>query len=112
MSAHLPYPGSTYSPAVPRNDDTQQRLEWKIACILSSGLGLGGVVGIAGPASRTGRFWIFHALTDCVIGAVAYMDGSTFVAGTTLKAGDRIYGRMSALTLTSGTGELYKAVGV
>jgi len=36
--AQLPYPGKSFGPCQPRNDDTEQRLLWKIAELLSSSL--------------------------------------------------------------------------
>ena len=109
--AQLPYPAASFGANKPRNDDTAQRLLWKIAVLLSEGLGGGGVqaVGVAGIYS-TGPYAIYHALTDTVISSVTYSDGSTFVAGTTLKAGDQIAGNIKSISITSGTGELYKQI--
>lgn len=93
-------------------DDTAQRLGWKSANFLYTGLGLAGSVRVSDTSAHTGKFWIFHAITDCVISAITY--GTDFgsggaAAGDTIKAGDRIYGQIESLTLTSGTGELYRA---
>lgn len=89
---------------VPRLDDTQSRLLWKIAVYLSAGLGISGVVTASG--TQTGRFAIFHAFTDSVINAT-YSDGTTRSA-IPVGAGDRTYGDFVSVTLVSGTGELYK----
>lgn len=102
--ANPPSIGKTFN--TPRNDDTSQRLEWKIARYLAAGLGLGGVVTASG--TKTGTFWIFHALSESVV-TVVYGDG-TSQTGITVGAGDRIFGDIRSLTLTSGTGELYNAV--
>lgn len=95
----------------PRNDDTIQRIEWKSARMLFTGLGLAGVDWVTDTAAHNGSWWIFHAVTDCVIAAVSYVPGASSgsPAGLTLKAGDRIYGPITSLTLTSGSGELYRA---
>ena len=88
----------------PRLDDTQSRLLWKIAVYLACGLGVSGVITASG--TKTGRFGIFHALTDSVINAT-YADG-TSRAAIAVTAGDRTYGDFVSVTLVSGTGELYK----
>lgn len=94
---------------VPKQDDVQQRLLFKIASYLAAGLGLTGVTWINDTAVHNGLFVIFHAVTDCVITGVNYADGSSAIPGTTIKAGDRIYGLITSLQLTSGTGELTNA---
>lgn len=104
----LPYPGVSFGPSQPRNDDTAQRLLWKIASLLSVGLGGLGVLAVTGAATHTGSFGIYHALTDTVVASVAYADGSTFPAGSTVKAGDQIAGNITSIVITSGTGELYR----
>lgn len=96
---------SAFSITRPRNDDTAQRLLVKIANILGTGLGIAGVVRVADTAAHAGTFSVFHAITDCVISAISGDTGAA--AGDTIKAGDRIYGGITSLTLTSGTGELY-----
>ncbi len=93
----------------PLADDTQTRLLWKLAGFLYSGLGLAGAERVANTATHTGKFWIFHAITDCVIASITYSLAGGAAAGDTIKAGDRIYGQITALRLTSGTGELYRA---
>ena len=92
-----------------RNDDTAQRLLWKIANTLAAGLGLAGAERVADTAVHQGHYWIFHAITDCVITDIRYdsvVPGGA-AAGDTIGAGDRIYGEIWYLALTSGTGELY-----
>jgi hypothetical protein len=109
MPADFPVPAKTFS--IPLISDGQPRLEWKIASYLAAGLGLGGVVAVSGAGTATGRYWIYHALTDTVIASITYADGtSSFLAGSTVKAGDRIYGDFTSITFTSGTGELTKAI--
>jgi hypothetical protein len=95
----------------PLNNDTEQRLLTKATAILFTGLGLAGVDQISDTSAHTGNWNIFHAVSDCVISAISYFPGSQTgtLAGQTLKAGDRIYGRILGLTLTSGTGELYRS---
>jgi hypothetical protein len=95
----------------PVNDDTAQRLNWKIASYLCAGLGLAGAERIADTDAHAGHFWIFHAITDCVITAITYSTDTPggAAAGDTIKTGDRIYGDIRSLTLASGTGELYKS---
>lgn len=95
----------------PNLTDLSQRLEWKTALMLFSGLGLAGVDWVRDTAEHTGKWWIFHAVTDCVLASVTYTSGYSTgtAAGVTVLAGDRIYGPITALRLTSGTGELYRA---
>jgi hypothetical protein len=96
----------------PRYDDTQARLQWKTTALLYVGMGLAGVDWVSDGVAHTGDWWVFHAVTDCVISDITYEAGysSGSPAGVTIKAGDRVYGRIKSLTLTSGTGELYRAV--
>lgn len=101
----------------PRLDDTQQRLDFKIASLLYAGQGLAGVDIISdsavhsNPPIQSAPWWIFHAITACVIANVTYAPGTSTgsLSGVTLSAGDRIYGNILSLQLTSGTGELYRA---
>jgi hypothetical protein len=106
--AQLPYPARTFGPSQPRNDDTAQRLLWKIAELLSVGLGGNGVDAVTGAGTFTGLFGVYHALTDTVVTSVSYTDGSTFPGGATVKAGDQIAGNIKSIVIASGTGELYK----
>jgi len=107
--AQLPYPGVSFGIFQPRNDDTAQRLLWKIASLLSVGLGGAGVLAVTGTGSYTGPFVLYHALSDTVVTSVTYRDGSTFPAGATVKAGDQIAGNIASIVIASGTGELYKS---
>jgi hypothetical protein len=106
--AQLPYPARTFGPNQPRNDDTAQRLLWKIAELLSVGLGGNGVEAVTGAGTFTGLYGVYHALTDTVITSVTYTDGSTFPGGATVKAGDQIAGNIKSIVIASGTGQLYK----
>jgi hypothetical protein len=99
---------SAFSITRPRNDDTAQRLLWKIASYQAAEAGLAGVERVADTAAHAGSFSAFHAITDCVVAAVAGVTG--LAAGDTLKTGDWVRGSITSLTLTSGTGELYKSV--
>lgn len=107
MALQFPVRAATY--VIPQTSDDAQALLRKIAGYLAVGLGLYGVKTITGAATVTGNFWVFHALADTVVSSVTYADGSTFTAGSTVKAGDRIYGRITSITIASGTGELYVA---
>lgn len=95
----------------PRRDDMSQVLDWKTSSFLFTGLGLAGVDWVRDTTARTGKWWVFHAVTDCVIASVTYANGfsSGTPAGVTVKAGDRIYGPILGFELTSGDGELYRA---
>lgn len=94
----------------PRLDDTAQRLLWKIANFLYVGLGGAGSVAVVSGTLYQGAYWIFHAKTASVIASISYEGGTGgAVAGDTIAAGDRIYGKITSLQLTSGTGELYNA---
>jgi hypothetical protein len=105
------FPVNAKTILIPQISDGQPRLEFKTAAFLATGLGLPGVEWVNNASAHPGKWWIFHAVTDCTIAAITYAPGfgSGFPAGTVLKAGDRIYGQIISLTLTSGTGELYKA---
>lgn len=95
----------------PLISDDKNRLDWKTANFLFTGLGLAGVDWVTDTVMHSGKWWIFHAVSDCVLTAVNYEVGysSGSPAGLTLKAGDRIYGPILSIQLTSGQGELYRA---
>jgi len=95
---------------LPRHDDTDQRLLVKIAAVLTAGLGLAGADVVSDTAVHSGNYVIVHALTDVVFAAgTTRLSSSGSLSGITLKAGDRVYGPFTAVQLTSGTAELYKA---
>lgn len=55
-------------------------------------------------ARTTKQYAILHAVTDVVIASMTDASiASGVMTGATLKAGDRYYGEISAITLTSGT---------
>jgi hypothetical protein len=96
----------------PLNDDTAQRLNWKVASMLFTGLGLVGSERVVGPDGvHVGKYWIFHALTNCTVASITYSTNApgAVVVGDVIVAGDRIYGEIRTFALTSGTGELYLA---
>lgn len=107
-----PTPPTTNVKYLPRLDDTEQRLSYKILATLTAGLGLAGVdvVTDATVHSNASPGWlILHAIEDTVIGAVTRKNATGSLSGKTLKAGDRIYGEITAVQLTSGSVELYRA---
>jgi len=108
MAIQFPVDAKSYA-VRPRYDDTQARLQQKATALLFGGLGLAGVDVVSG--AMLGKWWVFHAITDCVITSITYEPGTSTgsLAGVTIKAGDRIYGNILGLSLTSGTGELYRA---
>lgn len=79
--------------------------------MIHSGLGLAGADWVTDTAAHSGLWWIFQAVEDCVIADIQYAAGfsSGSGAGATLLAGDRLYGQIVSLTLTSGRGVLYRA---
>lgn len=94
----------------PLIDDSTTRALWKIGNFLYVGLGLGGAERVADTAVHSGTYWIFHAITDCVIAGITYSPlAGGAGAGDKILAGDRIFGRIVAFQLASGTGELYRA---
>lgn len=74
-----------------------------------SSLGLGQTTKeiISNTTARTNKqYAILHALTDVVFNTMTdttLASGSTTMNGLTLKAGDRYYGNITDVTLTSGT---------
>lgn len=61
---------------------------------------------ITDTSAHTGNFGILHAWTDCTISALtdANLTISTgTISGKILKAGDRYFGVVTSITLTSGT---------
>lgn len=89
---------------VPNTTDLAHTLAYKMACFLSTGLGLGGTTYISAGETKEGVFNVIHSWEDCVFSAVEFAEGSTsgtFV-GKTLLAGDREYGHFRSLTLASG----------
>jgi hypothetical protein len=96
---------------LPKLDDTEQRLLYKLVATLTTGLGLGGVDIVSDTGSHSGDWQIFHALSDTVFISVTYRNGTSSgsMAGQTLKAGDRIYGNIINVVLASGSGELYRS---
>jgi hypothetical protein len=103
---------NAFSFFIPRLDDVLNRLAWKMAIYLGTGLGLGGVDHYSDAAAHTGDWWCLHAVTDTVIGSVTYASGTSSgtLAGATILAGDRIYGNITGVTLTSGRVEMYRAM--
>lgn len=108
--ATIPIPTQQLS-YLPQRNSLPQELQFDAAAFLAAGLGLAGVDWIADTASHTGTWFVFHAVTDCVIASLTYFSGrsSGSPAGVTVKAGDRLYGPITSVTLTSGTAELYRA---
>jgi hypothetical protein len=106
-----PTPPTTNVVSLPRHDDTEQRLLFKTAALIATGLGVGGVDWVSDTSAHVGHWWVFHAVTASVITDIQYKAGTStgFPTGVTLAAGDRIYGDIISLTLASGIGELYRA---
>lgn len=103
---------NAFSFLTPRLDDMANRLAFKIAAYLGTGLGLGGVDHVADSTPHTGHWWCLHAVTDVVITSILYADGTSSgsLAGVTILGGDRIYGQIESVTLASGRVELYRAM--
>lgn len=80
------------------------------AASLQSGLGAAGFDVVDDTDPHTGDWVCIHALEDSELSAVTATGSSGSLAGKTLLAGDRIFGPITAVTLTSGTVILYKAV--
>lgn len=107
-----PTPPTTNVKYLPRHDDTEQRLLVKIAAALTVGIGLGGSDYVSDATSHTGNWLILHAIEDTVISSLTYRSGTrggASLAGKTIKAGDRLYGEIVSIQLTSGSVELYRA---
>jgi hypothetical protein len=98
---------------IPRLDDLLNRLTYKIASYLATGLGLGGVDHVADTAKHDGHWWCLHAVSDTVISAIVYKNGTSSgsLNGATILGGDRVYGQIESITLTSGRVEMYRATG-
>lgn len=99
---------SNFLALVPRIDDFPPTLARKTAHILAAGLGLGGNDKIStGDAVKTGEFLCFHAaFSDCTFETLTFVSGTSSgsYATETLKQGDRIYGQIIAIKLSSGKG--------
>lgn len=65
---------------------------------------------IGDTSAHAGTYEAFQALTDCVINALISTTIKNSMAGATIKAGSIIYGRISSITLTSGTGMAYNYI--
>ena len=99
-----------FSTLFPRFDDEKQKLEWKTAAILALGAGISGSDTFTDGASHSGNWFILHAITDITITSLTYRDGThggNSLAGTLVKAGDRIYGWFTEVQ-ASGVYEMYR----
>lgn len=100
-----------FNPFVPRFDDEAQRLAWKTAAILATGMGLAGNDIVTAGQSKAGNWWCIHALgDDVVLGNVVFAPGTSTgsLAGQTLSNGDREYGNIISVTVASGTLVCYR----
>lgn len=97
---------------VPRFDDLLQVLLKKATAILATGIGVGGNDIIRDTQSHVGEWFVLHVFEDSVIGSVTFRAGSSSgtLAGATIKGGDRIFGIINEVTLTSGSAILYRTV--
>jgi len=102
---------NAFSFLTPRLDDALQRLTFKVASYLATGLGLGGVDHYADTAKHDGNWWCLHAVGDTVITSISYKPNTSSgsLAGATVLGGDRIYGQIISITLASGRVEMYRA---
>lgn len=98
----------------PKHDDSQQRLQFKEATIISVGMGLHGNDIVDTTTNKTGNWWCLHALSDTVFTSVTYADGTSTgsLAGKSLAKGDRIYGQIKQFRLASGEVIAYRIKGV
>lgn len=98
---------------VPFFSDCLHTLTKKMAIILASGIGVGGNDIVDDTAGHEGEWFVFHAIADCVIASMTFRSGSSTgsLAGKTIKAGDRIFGIINAVQLTSGVAILYRHAG-
>jgi hypothetical protein len=103
---------NAFSFFTPLLSDMANRLAYKAAIYLGTGLGLGGVDHFADAAAHAGDWWCLHAVSDTVISSVTYASGTSSgsLAGATILAGDRVYGNITGVTLTSGRVEMYRAM--
>ena len=97
---------------IPLPQDGANQLLAKIARNSAASIGQYGLVVATDTSAKTGPFVCLHAVTDAVIASATAETGFSVtgsLTGVTLKAGDRIFGRFSAFTLTSGTAIGYLA---
>ena len=97
---------------LPVPQDGANQLLSKIARNSAASIGQYGLVVASDTNAKTGLFVCIHAVTDSVIASATAETGFSMTGslnGVTLKAGDRIFGRFSAFTLTSGTAIGYLA---
>lgn len=99
------------TPFLPRFDDALQKLAWKTAAILATGMGLSGSDLITTGHSATGDWWCLHALGgDVTFNNVTFRPGTStgsFV-GLTLSNGDRLYGNITGVNVASGNLVCYR----
>lgn len=89
----------------PNFDDLPQRLAYKMACYLNTGLGQGGITYISAGETKTGGpFCVLHAWEDTLITAITFAPGSAngTCVGRVLLAGDREYFICTSITIGSG----------
>lgn len=85
--------------------DTLPNLTRKIVDLLAVGLGAYGADRYT-TGTHPGQWRILHAIADSVVN---YTRAGTVVSNVTIKAGDRLFGEISTVTVTSGDVELYRA---
>ena len=89
----------------PMRADSDNNLLTKIVESLAMSVGLRGHDLFSAAGVNTGEWVVLHAITACNV--IINRDGVS--ENITLVAGDRIYGQITEVNVTSGTAEVYRA---
>jgi hypothetical protein len=89
----------------PMRADSDNNLLTKIVESLAMSVGLRGHDLYSAPGDHTGEWVVLHAITACTV--IVNRDGVP--ENITLVAGDRIYGQITLVNVSSGTAEVYRA---
>ena len=89
----------------PMRADSDNNLLTKIVESLAMSVGLRGHDLYSAAGAHTGEWVVLHAITACTV----IVNRDNVSENITLVAGDRIYGQITLVNVTSGTAEVYRA---
>jgi hypothetical protein len=85
--------------------DSDNNLLTKIVESLAVSIGQRGHDLFSAPGDHTGEWVLLHAITTCTV----IVNRDNVSENITLVAGDRIYGQITLVNVSSGTAEVYRA---